>query len=98
MKLTKFDMSKYLNSNEAVEEYLNQVLADGDTGEFIRAIGYIAKAKGMSAIAKDTGLGRESLYKAFSGDANPRFDTVMKVMKALGVKLHTQILDKRVVL
>lgn len=98
MKLTKFDMSKYLNSNEAVEEYLNQVLADGDSGEFIRAVGYIAKAKGMSAIAKDTGLGRESLYKAFSGDANPRFDTVMKVMKALGVKLHTQILDKRVVL
>jgi len=98
MKLTKFDMSKYLNSNEAVEEYLNQVLADGDSGEFIRAIGHIAKAKGMSAIAKDTGLGRESLYKAFSGDANPRFDTVVKVMKALGVKLHTQILDKRVAL
>ena len=98
MKLTKFDMSKYLNSNEAVEEYLNQVLADGDSGEFIRAIGYIAKAKGMSAMAKDTGLGRESLYKAFSGDANPRFDTVMKVMNALGVKLHTQILDKRAAL
>ncbi|CUV65319.1 Putative addiction module antidote protein [Sulfurovum sp. enrichment culture clone C5] len=96
MKLTHFDMSKYLDSNEAIEEYLNQVLEDGDNTEFIRAIGYIAKAKGMSAIAKDTGLGRESLYKAFNGDANPRFDTVMKVIKSLGIKLYTQTHVKKV--
>ena len=96
MKLTQFDMSKYLDSDEAIEEYLDQVLADGDNAEFIRAIGYIAKAKGMSAISKDTGLGRESLYKAFNGDASPRFDTVMKVMRSLGIKLHIQICDKKV--
>ncbi len=96
MKLTQFDMSKYLESDESIEEYLNQVLEDGDSAEFIRAIGYIAKAKGMSVIAKDTGLGRESLYKAFNGEANPRFDTVMKVMRSLGVNFQTHMQDKKI--
>lgn len=88
MKTEKFDISKYLNSQEMIEEYLNQVLEDNDSEEFVRAIGHIAKAKGMSAIAKDTGLGRESLYKAFSDGVKPRFDTVLKVMNSLGVKLQ----------
>ncbi len=66
-----------------ITKYLSQVLEDGDNDEFIRAIGYIAKAKGMAQIAKDTGLGRESLYKAFRPNAKPRFETVMKVMNAL---------------
>lgn len=89
-ELIEFDMAEYLDSDEAVAEYLNQVLADGDNEEFIRAIGYIAKAKGMSQIAKESGLGRESLYKAFRPSAKPRFETVMQVMKALNLHFKTE--------
>ena len=88
--LLDFDMADHLDSEEAIAEYLSQVLADGDTDELIHAIGHIAKARGMSQIAKDSGLGRESLYKAFAPGAKPRFDTVMKVIRALGVDLHVQ--------
>jgi len=90
-KLTTFDISQYLNSEEMIAEYLSQVLRDGDTDEFLEAIGHIAKAKGMSQIAKDTGLGRESLYKAFQEGAKPRFETVMKVVSSLGVKLQVSV-------
>ncbi len=86
-KLIPFDITEYLDSEEAIAEYLSQVLEDGDNDEFIRAIGHIAKAKGMAQIAKDTGLGRESLYKAFRPNAKPRFDTVMKVMNSLQIQL-----------
>ncbi|HEY0290706.1 MAG TPA: addiction module antidote protein, partial [Pseudomonas sp.] len=75
---------------EAISEYLSQVLADGDTDELIRAVGHVAKARGMAQIAKDSGLGRASLYKAFAPGAKPRFDTVVKVMRAMGVELHAQ--------
>ena len=87
-ELIRFDIAKYLDSEEAMAEYLSQVLEDGDNEEFLRAIGHIAKAKGMAQIAKDTGLGRESLYKAFRPNAKPRFDTVMKVMNALKLQLN----------
>ena len=87
-ELIPFDITEYLDSEEAMSEYLSQVLEDGDNEEFLRAIGYIAKAKGMAQIAKDTGLGRESLYKAFRPNAKPRFDTVMKVIDALKIKLN----------
>ncbi|MEA3554505.1 MAG: addiction module antidote protein [Campylobacterota bacterium] len=87
-KLTTFDISQYLDSKEMIAEYLSQVLADGDMNELLEAIGNIAKAKGMSQIAKDTGLGRESLYKTFQEGSKPRFETVMKVMNSLGVKLQ----------
>ena len=86
-ELIPFDITEYLDSEEAMAEYLSQVLEDGDNEEFLRAIGHIAKAKGMAQIAKDTGLGRESLYKAFRPNAKPRFDTVMKVIDALKIKL-----------
>ena len=86
-ELIPFDITEYLDSEEAIAEYLSQVLEDGDNDEFIRAIGHIAKAKGMAQIAKDTGLGRESLYKAFRPNAKPRFDTVMKVMNSLQIQL-----------
>ena len=75
-------------SKEMIAEYLSQVLADGDTNELLEAIGNIAKAKGMSQIAKDTGLGRESLYKTFQAGAKPRFETVVKVLDSFGVKLQ----------
>jgi len=71
-----------------IAEYLSQVLADGDTDELLVAMGNIAKAKGMSQIAKDTGLGRESLYKAFKSNSSPKFETIMKVFNALGIQLH----------
>ena len=87
-KLIHFDITEYLDSEEAMAEYLSQVLEDGDNEEFLRAIGHIAKAKGMAQIAKDTGLGRESLYKVFRPNAKPRFDTVMKVIDALKIKLN----------
>ena len=87
-KLTTFDISQYLDSKEMIAEYLTQVLQDGDMNELLEAIGNIAKAKGMSQIAKDTGLGRESLYKTFSADSKPRFETIMKVLDSFGVKLQ----------
>jgi len=86
--LTTFDVSQYLDSKEIIAEYLSQVLADGDTNELLIAMGNIAKAKGMSQIAKDTGLGRESLYKTFTPNAKPRFETIMKVLNSFGVKLQ----------
>jgi probable addiction module antidote protein len=89
-KLLPFDIVSLLDSDEAISEYLSQVLEDGDSDELIRALGYIAKAKGMAMIAKESGLGRESLYKALSPGAKPRFDTILKVIKALGVKLHAE--------
>ncbi|MGV6832488.1 MAG: addiction module antidote protein [bacterium] len=87
-ELIHFDITEYLDSEESIAEYLSQVLEDGDNEEFLRAIGHIVKAKGMAQIAKDTGLGRESLYKAFRPNAKPRFDTVMKVIDALRIQLN----------
>ena len=86
--ITEFDPADYLDSDEMIAEYLSQVLADGDTDELIRAVGHVAKARGMAQIARDSGLGRASLYKAFAPGAKPRFDTVVKVMRAMGVELH----------
>lgn len=89
-KLIPFDMAQLLDSDAAISEYLSQVLADGDTDEILRALGHIARARGMSQIAKETGLGRESLYKAFGPGAKPRFDTVLKVIRALGLDLSAK--------
>ena len=86
-KLLPFDMARYLGSDEAIAEYLTQVLADGDSDELLSAIGHIAKAKGMAQVAKDAGLGRESLYKALAPGAKPRFDTILRVARALGLTL-----------
>ncbi|TAN65409.1 MAG: putative addiction module antidote protein [Methylobacter sp.] len=89
-KLLPFDMVALLDSDEAISEYLSQVLEDGDNDELLRALGYIAKAKGMAMVAKESGLGRESLYKALAPGSQPRFDTILRVIKALGVKLHAE--------
>ena len=88
LNLTTFDVSQYLGSKEMIAEYLSQVLQDGDSDELLEAVGNIAKAKGMAQIAKDTGLGRESLYKTFQAGTKPRFETVMKVLNSFGVKLE----------
>lgn len=87
-ELPVFDMSAHLGSDADAAEYLSQVLEDGDTDELLRALGYIARAKGMAVIAERAGLGRESLYKALTPGAKPRFDTIMRVIKALGVRLQ----------
>lgn len=87
IKTTRFDMVDYLDSEEAIQEYFRQVMEDGDSDEIIRALGYIARARGMMQLAKDTGLARESLYKSLSEGAKPRFETIMKVIHALGLKL-----------
>ncbi|SJM89885.1 putative addiction module antidote protein [Crenothrix polyspora] len=90
VKTVPFDIAILLDSDAAISEYLSQVLDDGDNDELIRALGYLAKAKGMAMIAKESGLGRESLYKALSPGSKPRFDTILKVTKALGIKLHAE--------
>jgi probable addiction module antidote protein len=90
VELTLFDMADQLDSDEAISEYLSQVLSDGDTDEIIRALGHIARARGMTQIATQSGLGRESLYKALSPGAKPRFDTILKVIRALGIDLFAQ--------
>lgn len=87
VKTTRFDMADYLDSDEAILEYFRQVMADGDSDEIIRALGHIARARGMAQIARDTGLSRESLYKTFSEGSKPRFDTILRVSRALGVPL-----------
>jgi probable addiction module antidote protein len=88
--LPVFDMADYLDDDEAIAEYLTQVMSDGDDSELAAALGHIAKARGMTQIAKDAGIGRESLYKALRSDAHPRFDTINRVCKALGVRLVAQ--------
>jgi len=88
MKTTKFDIADYLDDNEMVAEYLNTVLEDGDASDVIAAIGHIAKAIGMTKIAEQTGLSRPSLYKALNQDSKPQFDTIFKVLKAVGGQLH----------
>ena len=87
VKTTRFDMADYLDSDEAIQEYFRQVMEDGDPDEIVRALGHIARARGMAQLAKDSGLGRESLYKALSEGSKPRFDTIMRVTKALGLTL-----------
>lgn len=77
-KLLPFDMVALLDSDEMISEYLTQVLEGGDNDELLRALGYIAKAKGMAIIAKESGLGRESLYKALTPGSHPRFDTILR--------------------
>ena len=86
--LSTFDAAKYLDSKEVIAEYLSQILEDGDMDELLSAIGDIARAKGMTQIAKDTGLGRESLYKTFHAGAKPKFDTIVKVLNSFGVRLQ----------
>ena len=85
---TEFDAASYLDSEEMIAEYLNQALASGDADLLLIAIGDAAKARGMAKIARDSGLGRESLYKALAVGAKPRFDTVFKVLQALGVQMQ----------
>ena len=86
--LRPFDITEFLDNDVAITEYLTQVLAEGDHEELLAAIGHVARARGMTDLARQTGLGRESLYKALRPGADPRFSTLMKVLHALGVHLQ----------
>ena len=90
MKLIEFDAARYLNDDEAIAEYMTAVLETNDADLLLLALSDVARAKGMAQVAKDAGLGRESLYKALAPGAKPRFETVMKVARALGVKFTAQ--------
>jgi len=90
MKTTKFDIADYLDSEEMIAEYLNTVLEDGNSSDLIVAIGHIAKSIGMTKIAEKTGMSRPSLYKALSNGAKPQFETIMKVLRAIGGKINVK--------
>jgi probable addiction module antidote protein len=86
----KFDVAEFLQDEETIAEYLNMALEDPNPEMLLLAVKNIARAQGMTQLAKDTGLGRESLYKALSEGAKPRYDTLLKVVRALGIKLHAE--------
>lgn len=85
-----FDITEHLDSNQAIAEYLTVVLEEDDPAALANALGSIARARGMTEIANAAGISREALYKALRADAQPRFETIAKVCKALGVKLTVQ--------
>ena len=89
-ELPTFDMAEALKSEEDIAIYLNLVLEENDPAELAHALGVIAKAKGMTEVAKDAGLTREALYKALRPNSSPRFDTISRVCQSLGVKLVVQ--------
>ncbi|MDA8125290.1 MAG: putative addiction module antidote protein [Deltaproteobacteria bacterium] len=89
---TKYDVSEHLRTPQEMAAYLEMCLeeANGDAAFIAKALGDIAKAKGMSQVARDSGFSRKSLYKALSGERSPGFDTILKVIGALGIKLHAE--------
>jgi probable addiction module antidote protein len=87
-KTRPWDVVEHLESDEDIAAYLEAALEEGDPALVAAALGDIARAKGMTQLARDTGLGRESLYKALSADGNPEFATILRVIKALGLRLH----------
>ena len=89
-KLVAFDAARYLDDDEAIAEYMTAILETNDPDLLLLALSDVARAKGMAQVAKDAGLGRASLYKALAPGAKPRFETVMKVARALGVKFTAQ--------
>ena len=91
-KLLPFDAARYLTDDAAIAEYLTAVLETDDADLLLLALADIARARGMAQVARDAGLGRESLYKALAPGAKPRFDTIVKVARALGVRLSAHVL------
>ena len=89
-KTLPYDAAEHLETEDDIIAYLEAALEDGDPAVIVHAIGNIARARGMSQIARDAGLGRASLYKALSPEGNPEFATVLKVVKALGIRLHAE--------
>jgi probable addiction module antidote protein len=90
MRTTVFDEATYLTTDEDIAAYLTEALATGDTAVIAHALGVIARTRGMSRIASQTGLSRESLYRALSVDGNPEFTTVLRIMEAMGLRLTAE--------
>lgn len=92
-KFSRYDVAEYLDTPEEMAAYLEAAMeeANRDAAFIARALGDIARAKGMTQIARESGLSRESLYKALSGDRSPEFETILKVVSALGLKLHATV-------
>ena len=88
---TPFNISDYLDTDEKIIAYLSAVIEEGDVNLIIRAIGQVAKAKGMATVAKESGLGRESLYKSFAEKSHPKFDTIFRVLDAIGINLNVSL-------
>lgn len=90
---TRYDVAEHLRTPEEMAAYLEACIegANGDAAFIAKALGDIARAKGMTQVARDAGLSRESLYKALSGDRSPDFETILKVIRALGLTLHAEV-------
>ncbi len=86
-KFSAFDAADYLDNEETIAEYITAALEDANPDVFLAAVRDVARARGMTQLAKDAGLGRESLYKALAPGAKPRYDTMLKLIHALGIKL-----------
>jgi probable addiction module antidote protein len=95
LKTTRFDSAAYLDSGEAIGAYLEEALATDDPAFIAQALGTVARARGITQIAKETGLSRESLYKALSAEGNPEFSTVIRVMQALGLRFAVAAAEPR---
>jgi len=91
-KATRYDVAEHLRTRKEMAAYLEACLeeADGDAAFIAKALGDIARAKGMAQVARDAGVSRESLYKALSGERSPDFETILKVVNALGMRLHAK--------
>lgn len=87
MKTSRLDLSELLDNDEVIAGVISDALESGDSNILLRTLGHVAKARGMSQISQDSGLGRESLYKALDENAHPRFDTVMRVLNALNIQM-----------
>ncbi|HXI05917.1 MAG: addiction module antidote protein [Bradyrhizobium sp.] len=96
-KTRPFDAAEYLDSPETIAAYLSEAFATNDPGYITDAIGTVARARGMTSVAKDAGLSREHLYKALSSEGHPEFGTVMKVLNSFGVHLQPEIKAAKVV-
>ena len=91
-KTSRYDVAEHLRTPEEMAAYLEACIeeADGDAASIAKALGNIARAKGMAQVPRDAGLSRESLYRALSGERSPGFDTILKVVSALGLELHAE--------
>ena len=89
--LAPFDAADYLKDDATIAEFLNAALEDGSPDVFLQAVRTVARARGMSQLARDAGIGRESLYKALAPGAKPRYDTILKLLPALGIQLRARL-------
>ena len=95
LETTRWDAAEHLNTPEAIAAYLDAALEDGNSKVIAAALGDAARARGMTALARETGLSRESLYRALSSDGNPELATVLKVLQAFGVRLEARTIEKK---